>query len=420
MGFLTLSSDNPNFSFAIKKNPETGMQIKKCRRGFMYGWYSDPCSYNIYFREGLNSVSFKRDKHEDFEYINTTRFSSPLFVIQAISEFFRHNTREIVSEDTEGTNTVNINMISVNVPLYLKFFSEQFDNLEVSHAELGPKNFSVTMKSAGTLHRVLNLAQLFAFFVILSNRDYIELNNDIVTKYMECLNALTPPYFMTYLFKKNCLRSRGAFDKEKAVLEQNPLYDSMTLKFGGTLQNRIDAILERTCLDESILDIGCGEGNYIREFSKRNKEVRYIAVDTDEETLERAKKVIRNRNLENVLVSSNLDIVIATGIPENTEVLLTEVIEHMSEQEAQELVNKILGLKNVKSLLITTPNFEFNRFYPMDTKFRHDDHKFEFTQEQWRVFMEQFERYGEVEYFNIGDEVNGIPTSLGAKITRKV
>jgi len=419
MALLSLNSKSPEFSWAIRKNPNSDMQVKNCRQGFLFGWFSNPQTFHSYFREGLNVVSFKRDRREDFEYINTSRFVSPLFVIQTIDEFFRHNIREQVKEDIGGETTLTINSIQVKVPLYIKFFREHIDKVDIEHEELGPKVFNITFKTSEPLHYLLNVVQLFSFMVILTNRDYIHLNTDMVKKYLEAMKVIVPPYFMTYLFKKHCLRKPSAFDEEKILLENNPLYNSIELKFGGTLQNRIHEIRERTPLTAPVLDIGCGEGNYVREFSKANKDIAYMAVDTNEVVLEKSKKVAKRNGMSNIKLYENLDQAIEEGIPEGTNVLLTEVIEHMEKEEAKSLILKILKIKNVKSLLITTPNYEFNQFYPLDGSFRHDDHKYEFIQKEWVDFTAPLVEFGDLEYFEIGDRVNGIPTSFGLKAVKK-
>jgi small RNA 2'-O-methyltransferase len=414
MAILTLNSDNKDFSYVIHKNPETGMIVKSCKQGSLFGWFGAPESYSVYFREGQNSVSFKREKDQDFEYINTERFISPQFVIQAIPDFFASALKNREELDTPGNHSLTLNLIHVGAPLYLKFFESQFDGLTVEHEEKGPKIYSVTLRTTKTINYLLNVSQLFAFFVVLTNREYIVFNNDLVKRYINILQSTEPPYFISYLFKKHCLRSRKNFDAEKVLLADTNRYSNIDFKFGGTLQNRVDVILEKTPLNEPVLDIGCGEGNYIREFGKKAPEISYIAVDTNEEVLYKSKKAVKRWKMENASTFESLDEAIKAGIPEGTNVLLTEVIEHMTVAEAEDLINKILSIKGVKSLLVTTPNKDFNQFYPLGEEFRHSDHKFEFTRQEWDDFTDKFDDTRSDEFF-IGDEVNNIPTSFGIK-----
>lgn len=49
-----------------------------------------------------------------------------------------------------------------------------------------------------------------------------------------------------------------------------------------------------------------------------------------------------------------------------------------------------------KFVVMTTPNFEFNQLFPGPRKFRHYDHKFEWTREQfqtWLVYISNTEFY---------------------------
>ncbi len=53
MGFISITSSNPNFSKIIKKNPDSGMQAKSIAYGTAFGFYANKNSqhYVIYFKE---------------------------------------------------------------------------------------------------------------------------------------------------------------------------------------------------------------------------------------------------------------------------------------------------------------------------------------------------------------------------------
>lgn len=60
MAIVQLRSTNPQLSFIIRKNPQSGMQLRPVRQGIAYGWYSDEATYNVYFKDADNEVSYKR------------------------------------------------------------------------------------------------------------------------------------------------------------------------------------------------------------------------------------------------------------------------------------------------------------------------------------------------------------------------
>lgn len=55
-----------------------------------YGWYTDPTTFNVYFKDADNEISYKRHEQEQFEYLNVSRYNTPLFPLNAINEFFQH------------------------------------------------------------------------------------------------------------------------------------------------------------------------------------------------------------------------------------------------------------------------------------------------------------------------------------------
>jgi len=83
-------------------------------------------------------------------------------------------------------------------------------------------------------------------------------------------------------------------------------------------------------------------------------------------------------------------------------VVLTEVIEHMSYKESQEMLDKILSSKKVKHVVITTPNRDFNSFYSDAGVMRREDHVFEFSESDFKKWLGN---RGRSLLFNIGDVV---------------
>jgi len=58
-------------------------------------------------------------------------------------------------------------------------------------------------------------------------------------------------------------------------------------------------------------------------------------------------------------------------------------VEHLSDVELSRLPNAIFGQIAPRLVIVTTPNVEFNVLFPNQTGFRHPDHKFEWTRDQF-------------------------------------
>jgi hypothetical protein len=53
---MQIKSNNPNFSFIIRKNPSSGMIIEAVRKGYLFGWYTGENTYNLYFKDSPNEI----------------------------------------------------------------------------------------------------------------------------------------------------------------------------------------------------------------------------------------------------------------------------------------------------------------------------------------------------------------------------
>lgn len=423
MALLSLRSTNPDFSYIISKNPTSGLLVRENRQGHSSGWFSknDPQQYNVWFKDAETDVSYKSHPDESFEYVNTSRFNSAMFVLNALGDFFASTFKKQHEKDLSGyMSKLKINLMFVANPKYLLIFQQYFTDFTLTHREVAPKNYEIEISTVRPIRDLLNYANLLAVFNVLKNgADFFDVEEAAVTKYMNCLTALDAPYFVRYVFKVNLLRGNKLFSKFREILEKSSLYGSIKLTHGNTAIQREVAILNKLgALERQVLDVGCGEGNYVRKIASKLPEgLPYLAVDIDPECREEVESLCKRKQLENVQIFANLDDV--WTVKEKTDVLLVEVIEHMPMPDAEALVKKVFSGKiNIGKVLITTPNKAFNQFYDtQDEHTRHDDHHFELTEPEFRDFLLRTVPDGyTIEMFWIGDVVNGIPTTLAATV----
>lgn len=414
MAYLQLKSTNPNFSFILEKNPTSGMNIKSCRKGRLFGWYTDPQTYNIYFRDSDTSVSYSKD---DFEYMDATRYNAPLFLTNAFHEFLKH-MRKADDKDIAGyENILYINQMRCK-KYNLEEFKCHFSDYEFNFDEVAINNFKIEIKTKKTLRELVNLGQLLAIFNALLNKD-LYLTDDEFDKYMYCLNVIDSPYLIRYLFKCNFLRQESVFKKYKILLEKSEK-TKYEFDFGYTIDQRIKAIRKNLDFRSHIVDIGCGNGTYVREFApklgKRNLE--YHAIDINPDNIDAVKRMCKKWNIENVATWPSIDEFVC---PNNSDIIMTEVIEHMNKDEASLLIGKVLKWP-FKSVIITTPNKEFNiNFKLLEDDVRNEDHKFEFTKEEFKNWIEENVENREdinIQFFEIGDKVNGLQITLATILNK--
>lgn len=420
MAFLQIKSTNPNFSHIIRKNPESGMFIKDVRQGLMFGWFNDTDTFNIFFKDAANEVSYKINQDEEFEYNNITRYNSPLFVTNAITEYMGSAVSKPLELDTDGfEHTINVNLFQTRSVKYFEIFSRYYEDFKIEYKEVAKNNYSISFTTKKSLYQLFNFVSLFSIFNVITNRnEYI--HEAQVDKYLGYLSVIDSPYFVRYVFKVNFLRNFNKFQKNKGILDASAKA-KIEMQFGDTQLMRMEAIKKMFTMDNSIVDVGCGEGRYLTHLARHLSDKTYFAIDSDPEQLAWAQKRADNKKVENACLLASYDEFekIMHNDQEKLDFLFTEVMEHMEISEASMLIHRMTQHPNFNSIVITTPNQDFNEFYKFeDNEMRHADHKFELKLHEFQGFISQIAHNLKVTFYEIGDKVNGSATTLGAKIER--
>jgi 2-polyprenyl-3-methyl-5-hydroxy-6-metoxy-1,4-benzoquinol methylase len=421
MAFLQIKSDNPDLSFILKKNPSSGMLVKGLRRGTLFGYFSDSDTYNIYFRDSYTELSYPEYKDQRFEYINTTRYNSNQFILNAFTELIRDAYKKQSIHDVDGyTNSVICNLVFIANTRVLDFFKTKFSDIDLEYEEAGHKQYRIIFKSKNSLYFLLNTINIFALFnVIRNDNEYLYLDESVAEKYTTSLDVVDAPYYIRYLFKISLFRSERLFAKYKSRLETSERYP-IVLEHGDTLTMRKAAISKHLDLNYPLIDLGCGEGSYVSAFAPKLHEVAYYAIDIDDECRSRVEHRVTKKELKNVHILESLDECLPI-LEQSSQVLCTEVIEHMPEQEARLLIQKCLDHPKIHKVILTTPNVSFNTHYFDEDKFRHLDHVFEYSKQEFITWLSKLSQDEfELDVFDIGDKVAGEATTLGAVFRRKL
>ncbi len=184
-----------------------------------------------------------------------------------------------------------------------------------------------------------------------------------------------------------------------------------------------NAVLESGA--SSVLDIGCGEGR-LTSMLLREQQIRKItAADVSVSVLERAKRKLNIDRMPPYL-RDKLTLIQASLMYKDKRfegfdaACVIEVIEHMDEARIPLFEKVLFGAAKPKTVIVTTPNKEYNDNYPTleNGTLRHKDHRFEWTREQFKAWCEHIcTEYGcTVRYMEIGekDENCGTPTQGAA------
>jgi len=419
MAIVQVRSTNPQFSFLIKKNPNTGMMLRAIRRGMAYGWYTDQQTFNVYFKDADNEISYKQHENDNFEYLNVSRYNTPLFPLGAINEFFSAPLKAKDERDIDGyEHTFFISMIHIELIRYIEFFEKHLKDFTFEITHQAHNSYSVTVTTQKSLNELLHAVSVLCLFLSMQGNEYIDISDSILTKYIKSMNVIDAPFYIRSLFVRNFLSTRDRFHKYKAELERTERYD-IKFAYGGTALQRRNYIGGALDFDKSILDVGCGEGFYAIPFAGKI-EGSYYAVDINEELLTKVRRKAEAKELDNIVTFGSIDHFLESYNGEQVDVIMTEVIEHMSQDEAKELIHRICSHVDFDSFIITTPNSDFNRYYEL-SDFRHDDHKWEMGEEAFQQWMRDVIKEANLhaEFVAVGDGVNNIQTTQGVILKKR-
>lgn len=138
---------------------------------------------------------------------------------------------------------------------------------------------------------------------------------------------------------------------------------------------------------ESIVDLGAGEGRLSVQlgFVEGVKEI--LSIEPSNKSRIRAIERFEQVNAkQRYVVPQSLPgslYYFDSRLQNKDVIVLCEVIEHIDEDRLPKIFENILNDYRPKTLIVTTPNQEYNVLYEMDDEMRHDDHRFEWTRAEF-------------------------------------
>ena len=427
---IKISCENDYLMDVLYKNPDTdcGLYFKPLKNGQIAGNIVDKYNYEVVFQD--EKYSYLPEESNQIDYQS---YCSPLLVLHICNELFAHILKsrdEFMQKEilwlkrTQGeVDTVPCRIEITSFYIDSNWFrggrfllAKYFDGIVVE--KQSSRIFSLTI-TAPTIFEAFNLLCLTSLFTHTTN-DYglfTFIDDQLAQKYGRILtNIQHVPYFVFYLFILRAVKSENQYNDLKPVFEKYLAGEGLQvdLKWHGTKQQRIQFISKQLDMDTPILDIGCGDLEYYKKFMKYGFKSQYYAMDKDENIETLSRNIAKGYEENNLVFFNSLD---EFSTKEKLNVLLTEVIEHNTLDEAKTLIKQALEYP-VNKMIITSPNVEFNQFYNMEKQFRHEDHVFEPTTTEFCDMIAECTagKNCNVEYFYLGDSINGIQPTQGCII----
>jgi 3' terminal RNA ribose 2'-O-methyltransferase Hen1 len=170
-----------------------------------------------------------------------------------------------------------------------------------------------------------------------------------------------------------------------------------------------------------VLDLGCGEGKLLAALLKDRSFEELVGLDVSARYLEIARDRLRLDRLPHgrrvTLIQGSLTYRDARLAGYDAAVVV-EVIEHLDPWRLSAFERVLFGHARPGTVILTTPNAEYNvNFEAMPAgRFRHRDHRFEWTREEFRTWAAGVaERFGYAARFvPVGpdDPATGPPTQM--------
>ncbi|KAG7162213.1 Small RNA 2'-O-methyltransferase-like 1 [Homarus americanus] len=144
-----------------------------------------------------------------------------------------------------------------------------------------------------------------------------------------------------------------------------------------------------------VVDLGCAEFKFFRYLQSVPGVQEVVLLDKDHQILKDNEFRINPLAADFLILRDlPLNVKVVCGdarkydpVLSGTQVVtMIELIEHVQISELHALVKCVFQDVRPKLIIITTPNADFNKYFPghMPGSFRHWDHKFEWTAEEFR------------------------------------
>ena len=345
---IKLISTNTNFSYVLDKNPNSGLFVKPLRQGLCIGKFIDNRTYINAFEDGVNEDSFGGENGNYLTYKSYCSVEAALSILITTFDCIKKDKNK-EHETHVYLNSIEIFCIDLN-NFDASLFSTDYITVTINKIE-DSNLVNLTVTNIGSFIDLIRYLCVILFMFSLKGDSYFTW--DQVKVYANIINKSD---FIPFVVRH---RFRGILEDnlaKKAV----PLLNNQSIKLsniGRNEQQRFAFVSQYIKYRNSVLDIGCGPGKYI----KVSKATKYIGVDIDTKCIEKAQTKASYLNVE---ASFYTDWNVALEqLKEPTTVLLIEFIEHIERENAVDLIKLLIANVNVKQILISTPNKDFNKYF---------------------------------------------------------
>jgi 3' terminal RNA ribose 2'-O-methyltransferase Hen1 len=295
--------------------------------------------------------------------------------------------------------------------------------------------FTLTLAATKTLCELLT--HLYVLIPVLDNDKHYWVSEDEIKKLLDYGSGWLERHPQRELITRRYLKHQGVLAREALAqlaeagedpdaAEERQEQEEHALERPLNLQSqRIELVAQaiKASGAQRVLDLGCGEGALIAELLTDRQYSEITGVDVSIAALNRAAKRLhldhmpalqreRIRLLQGALTYRD------NRLQGYDAAALVEVIEHLDPSRLQALEGSVFGFAQPRTVIVTTPNAEYNACWPSlpAGRFRHRDHRFEWTRSEFSGWAQSVaDQHGySVSFTPIGAEKAGAgaPTQM--------
>lgn len=303
--------------------------------------------------------------------------------------------------------------------------------LDDQHPEWGASRY-VDLTLTGTLRLSDALNHLYVLLPVLDDAKHYWVALDEVDKLLRAGEGWLADHPERRLIARRYLAHRRSLAEAaltRLVLpptdEAASTVDEPSVKLPFLAERRRAAVLAALARTGAsrVLDLGCGSGALLADLVREQRFTEIVGVDIDSRALELAERRLRldrlpQRQRERIKLWQGALTYADDRLHGFDAAVLMEVVEHLDLVRLPALEAAVFGHANPATVVVTTPNAEYNvRYAGLPAgKFRHHDHRFEWTRREFREWAAQVaSRYGyqvEIEPVGDNDPQVGSPTQL--------
>ena len=391
----------------------------------------------------INSVELTRAMGKQYSgsfqlghYVNDRPYVASSFLTTAISKVYGSalngsckNRPELVEQPMPLTAELSVVSAKGGEAMIRRFFEplgyevkmEQWP-LDEKFPEWGPSPyFKVSLSQTTTLQLLLN--HLCVLLPALDNNKHYYIGKEEIEKLLKRGGEWLKSHPEQRAIVNRYLKHQRSFanealglmigttegKEEKSQNQEDQLEEKISLH-----EIRLRAVLEQLKLSDakSVVDLGCGGGKLLRLLIKERQFEKITGMDVSYRSLEVAKSRLYYDDLPPQM-QQRLQLIHGALTYRDKRIegfdaaALVEVIEHLDAPRLEALEKVVFGQAKPKTMIITTPNREYNVLFENmpEGSLRHTDHRFEWTRGEFKNWGDRVASaygYG-VEYFPLGE-----------------